>query len=81
VVTTGVLLGPIISVPVGAAVLQAGSAVKAKLELTPKLLSVDLNFSPFSCCTNTVSPRVIGASPSGSNIFPPDGSAVSAADA
>jgi hypothetical protein len=63
-------LDSIISVPVGAAVLQAGSAVKTKLELAPKVLSVGLNFSPFSCCTDIISPRLTSASPSASNIFP-----------
>ena len=77
VVTTGVLLGPIVNVAVAEAILPAGSdTVKAKLELTPKLLSVGLNFSPVSCCTDNVSPRVTGVSPSASNIVPSDGSAV-----
>ena len=60
-VTTDVLLGPIIGVPVGAAVLRAESALTGKLELAP----------------NQRSPRVTAANPSASDIFPSDGSAVS----
>jgi hypothetical protein len=69
-VTTGVLLGLDHQRPGGAAVLQAGSAVKTKLELAPKVLSVGLNFSPFCCCTDIISPRLTSTSPSASNIFP-----------
>ena len=53
--------------PSGAAVLRAGSNVRARLELAPKLLSVGLNFTT-------------GLSPSVNKLFPSDGSAVSEAD-
>ena len=77
VVTTGVVLGPTDSVSAAEAVLAALSdTVKTKLELTPKLLSAGLNFSPVSCCTDSVSPRVTGVSPFASTIIPTDGSAV-----
>jgi len=79
VVTTGVLLGLITRVAVADALLLAGSdTVKANVELVPKLSSVGLNFSPISCATVKVSPRVTGVMPSASTTIPSEGSAVTA---
>ena len=76
-VTKGVLLGPIARVAVADAVVPAGSdTVKAKVELVPKPSSDGLNFSPVSCATVKVSPRVTGVMPSASTTVPSEGSAV-----
>jgi len=72
-----VLLGPITRVAVADAVVPAGSdTVKAKVELVPKLSSDGMNFSPVSCATVKVSPRVTEVMPSVSTTVPFEGSAV-----
>ena len=72
-----VLLGPITRVAVADALVPAGSdTVKAKVELVPKLSSDGMNFSPVSCATVKVSPRVTEVMPSVSTTVPFEGSAV-----
>jgi len=72
-----VLLGPITRVAVADAVVPAGSdTAKAKVELVPKLSSDGMNFSPVSCATVKVSPRVTEVMPSVSTTVPFEGSAV-----
>jgi len=77
VVTKGLLLGPIVNEAVADAVLPAGSdTVKAKLELTPKVLIVGLNFKPVSCPTVNDWPKLTGVMPSESSTTPSEGSPV-----
>jgi hypothetical protein len=69
--------GADILVDVDAAGLSAGSdTVKANVELVLKPSSVGLNFSPTSCATVKVSPRVTGVMPSASTTVPCEGNAV-----